>query len=132
MCLTRMTRISRTKKIERKGNGAGFTLLEVLMAMVVLSVGILGVIKVQISSIDSNAHSRRVSDLSNHALERVEELMTVSYGNLSNGETSEGEYTIQWEVYTDTPIVNAKSVMIKVNHSRDREKRFYYMKFDKI
>ncbi len=124
--------LTRTPKSEQNGDNAGFTLLEVLMALVVLSVGVLAVIKVQLAAIDSNAHSRRISDASNHAVERVEELMTISYAELVDGQTSEGAYSVEWEVFPNVPVANAKTVVVKVNHSRDKEKRFYYMKYDKI
>ncbi|MCP4690815.1 MAG: prepilin-type N-terminal cleavage/methylation domain-containing protein [Desulfobacterales bacterium] len=124
--------MTHTKRNRNSSGDSGFTLLEVLMAMLITSVGVFSLISLQMTSIESNAHSRRVSELSNHALARVEELLAIDYDDLQTGEISEDEYTIKWDVYANVPIVDAKTVVVTVSHVRERDKRYYYMKYDKI
>lgn len=59
----------------------GFTLLEVLIALVILSVGILGVAKMQLSAIDGNAKARKHTQLIIAAQNRIELIMQMQYSD---------------------------------------------------
>lgn len=58
---------------------SGFTLLEVLIALVIFAVGILGVATMQISSIQGNSHGRQVSEASSVISDRIETLLSLDY-----------------------------------------------------
>lgn len=58
---------------------SGFTLLEVLIALVIFAVGILGAASMQISSIQGNSHGRQVSEASGILSDRIETLITLDY-----------------------------------------------------
>ncbi len=125
----------------------GFTLIEVLMAMAIFSIGILGVAAMQIASVKGNASARGVTDIATWASDRVEDLTALPYddnllspgvhsiaaGNLSmatdgidnnfNGVIDvdaggeTGPVTIEWTVVPDSPVNNAKTVTITVRHN---------------
>ena len=64
-----------------KSNTAGFTLLEVLIALVILAVGILGVATMQISSIQGNSKGRQISEATSLASALMEDLLAREYNN---------------------------------------------------
>ena len=63
------------KKVQKNG----FTLLEVLIAVVILTIGILGVNALQITSIRGNSTARGLSESTNFAAAQVEELIQAPY-----------------------------------------------------
>lgn len=120
----------------------GFTLIEVLIAMAIFSIGILGVAAMQTSSTRGNSAAGRVTSNLTWAADRVEELMALPYahadliagnhsvaaGNLtaatdgidnnSDGRIDEagetGNIAIQWTVTDDTPVKSTKTIQITV------------------
>ena len=137
--------IHETRSSARKTE-SGFTLIEILIAMAIFSIGILGVAAMQTASVKGNASARGVTDIATWASDRVEKLTALPYddsslspgvhsiaaGNLSMttdavdndfdglideaGET--GPVTIQWTVVQDNPVNNAKAVTITVQHNK--------------
>ena len=69
-----------------KGN-TGFTLIEVLIAMAIFSIGILGVAMLQSGSIRGNTSARGVTDIALIATDRLEMLRSLPYDDpaLSDG-----------------------------------------------
>ncbi len=85
---------------------AGFSLLEVLVAMAIFAIGILAVYSMQFTAIRGNATARGVTENITLASGKVEELMALAYdhSDLSVGlhqETPTGYQTIQWQVTAD-------------------------------
>jgi len=62
-------------------NQYGFTLVELLIALVIFTVGILGVATMQLTSIKGNSKGRIISEASNVAAQRIEQLMALDYGD---------------------------------------------------
>jgi type IV pilus assembly protein PilV len=123
----------------------GFTLIEVLMAVSIFSIGILGVAAMQMASVKGNASARGVTDIATWASDRVEKLMVLPYsdngllpgvysiaaGNLTmttdgidndfdglideGGET--GPATIDWTIVQDSPVDNTKTLTVTVQHN---------------
>ncbi|MFQ5780144.1 MAG: prepilin-type N-terminal cleavage/methylation domain-containing protein [Nitrospiria bacterium] len=60
----------------------GFTLLEVLIALVILSIGLLGVLGMIASSVRGNTFSQQVSIATNLAQDRIEEMKNVPFDAL--------------------------------------------------
>ena len=58
---------------------AGYTLLEVIMAMAILSIGLLAVGYMQITAINSNTTGSRITEGTTLALGKMEELITLRY-----------------------------------------------------
>ncbi len=104
----------------------GFTLLEVLIALVILSVGVLGVAKMQLSSIEGNSKARKYTELVIAAQNQIELIMQMQYSDsaLSDGLTAvlghSDDSTIP-ESYTLTYTVNTvsdcKKITVSLLHS---------------
>ena len=75
-------------------NQNGFTLVELLIALVIFAVGILGVGTMQITSIKGNSKGRLISEASNLAADRIEIFMSLDY-NDSDLNDGDGDGTDQ-------------------------------------
>lgn len=137
--------IHQTRPNKKKITDHGFTVIEVLMAISIFAIGILGVAAMQIAAVKGNASARGVTDIATWAADRVEKLMVLPYddnglipgvysigaGTLTmttdeidndfdglideGGET--GPVTIAWTIVEDTPVDNTKTVTITVQHN---------------
>jgi prepilin-type N-terminal cleavage/methylation domain-containing protein len=63
----------------------GFSLIEVMIALVVLLIGMLGVMSMQYYAIKGNASSRELRIATDLSRDAMEELETVAYANLADG-----------------------------------------------
>ena len=61
----------------------GFTLLEILVALVILSIGVLGYMAVQFQSVSSRAFAKTMHRAMTTGISNLEELRTVAFGQLS-------------------------------------------------
>jgi len=120
-------KLSSKKKV--CGNQSGFTLLEVLIAISILTVGLLGVAQMQIMGITGNYFSGNTTAALTLAEEKMEDLLGKSYtdAELTSGnhpdannpidETGQagGIYTRMWIVTDNTPITDTKTVTVTVS-----------------
>lgn len=60
-------------------NKAGFTLIEVLIAVAVFTIGILSANVMQISSIKGNSKANRITESANWASDKIESLLVLDY-----------------------------------------------------
>lgn len=141
----------------------GFGLLELLIAMSILAVGILGITKMQMQAGFGNAGSRTQSAAVNLARSKVEELKrvgaysiqegavpdlidpesanpatTIDLGNWSTPDFTEGPFnesqdpsnprgkifTRSWNVVDNYPIVNFKTIRVRVSWSQSGQDRY--------
>jgi len=127
-------------------NQSGFTLLEVLIAISILTVGLLGVAQMQIMGIRGNYFSGNTTTALTLAEEKMEDLLGKSYshddlkddepGNNANltsittidheelnidetGQTGGGIYHRIWNVADNTPITDTKTVTLIVTWDND-------------
>lgn len=81
----------------------GFTLIEVLIAMAIFSIGILGVGTMQLRSTGGNTNARIGTEASVWAQDRVETLMLLPFTDAAFAtgahQVIEGLYTVDWTVY---------------------------------
>ena len=119
-----------TKKTHRS-NEQGFTLVEVIIAMVIFSFGTLAIVNMQISSMQGNSTARRITAQSVVAQNKLEQLFVLAYDNPwlepagnppgadSDGnthqETTPHGYTVSWDVIDDDPIADSKLVTVTVS-----------------
>ena len=99
----------------------GFTLLEVIIALFIFSVGLLAVASMQMSAIKGNYFSGTLTEASNWAADQMETLMSLPYteDDLAAGDhpdvpLEEGIYTITWNVLEDDTTNNTKTIAITV------------------
>ena len=116
----------------------GLTLPEVLVAMVVLSLGLLALTKMQITAIQVNSASSRLTQGTTIAQDKVEQLMALPYTDAQlDDQTPVGQvttytetratqgYTITWQVDQDTPAVGVKTINLTVTwRNRGRQQTF--------
>jgi prepilin-type N-terminal cleavage/methylation domain-containing protein len=76
---------------------AGYTLVEVLMAMAVFLIGILAVLMMQIKAIDTNASARSVTENYTWAMDKAEELLAQNY---DDAQLATGEHSVAAGTFT--------------------------------
>jgi len=67
---------------------SGFTIMEVLIAMAIFAIGILGIATMQISATQGNTTARKASEASEFTQQMVETTMAISYSSLAPGTTT--------------------------------------------
>ena len=99
-----------------KINTNGFTLLEVIIAMAILAFGILGLSKMQISSIRGNDSAMEFTRGSTWAADNIETLMILNYDDpgFADGSDSEGIFNIDWIITPSDPVPNVKKITMTV------------------
>jgi len=86
---------------KRKNNTRGFTLVEVMIAISIFTIGILAIASMQISAINGNDSANNLTGATTWAQDRIEELLALPYANVvSGGPINQGMYTISWTVNT--------------------------------
>jgi type IV pilus modification protein PilV len=74
----------------------GFTLIEVMIALAIFSIGILGMYALQISSINGNTSARNRTQAIAWAANRMEILLQTPFAAIADGQETQGPYNIQW------------------------------------
>lgn len=108
----------------------GLTLIETMIALLVLSVGVMGVASMQVGSMHNDARARRATRDSVAASETLEMILSLPYDDPLLRDTDDGykpsrpdhgpfsftatPSTIEWEVDDQFPVPNAKRVSITV------------------
>ncbi|MBU0545062.1 MAG: prepilin-type N-terminal cleavage/methylation domain-containing protein [Proteobacteria bacterium] len=109
------------KKMEesdKKFNNRGFTLIEILIALAIFSIGILGVASMQILSVNYNGYARRTTEATTIVSELIERTMTLPYdaNDLDPANSPQqvmtGIYTVTWNV---TDNVDNKTINMTVS-----------------
>lgn len=82
----------------------GFSMIELLVAIAIFSIGVLAVATLQVSAISGNGGSRKISDALVMAEDQLENLMAIPYGSaeLDPGsnphQVDAGGYSMVWNV----------------------------------
>ncbi|MBT7696182.1 MAG: prepilin-type N-terminal cleavage/methylation domain-containing protein [Desulfobacterales bacterium] len=117
-------------KIKYWGKEQAFTLMEVLIAISIFSVGILAVASMQISAIQANSRATRTTVHITLAQNKLEELISLPYDNPrleaagnfpgtdtagnTHQETTPDGYKITWDIIDDDPVANSKHITVTV------------------
>jgi len=118
-------------------NQSGFTLIEVMIAITILAIGILGVAKMQISAMKGNSYASGLTEATSFAQNKMEELVSIAYDNTDlndvdvdgttglddtanpdGSQTGSGatgiQYDILWNIAVGDPAPNAKHIRVIV------------------
>jgi len=116
------TNVSRTRRARAARPGAGFTLIELVVALVVFALGVLSlglVVPLATKRVNAAGVQTRASAL---AAERAETLLMIPYGDadLTAGTHADPAnpidgYYVQWRVTDDQPITGCKRVVVFVS-----------------
>ena len=110
--------------IRQKRGSRGFTLIEVMIAMAIFSIGILAVGAMQINSTNTNTRARIHTEESTWVVDQIERLTALGYddADLDAGDHAvvQGPYTVSWTVTDDSPVAGAKSITVTVSSSHHR------------
>lgn len=130
----------------------GFSLIEVLVAMCLFSIGILALAQMQIVSMSGNSTSRRITGAATLAESKLEELKSLSYADADltdkdasgdagygtaglddedgdadgseTGVTIMGQaYDVFWNVAADSPVSDSKTIRVIVRRTQPTVKR---------
>lgn len=120
---------------------AGYSLIELMIAMLILAVGVMGIWGMQGAAIRGNTTARKTTDTAALGSDQLEKLMRLPYDDavLAPGTTTtrnEGIYTVAWTVSPlDVPITNVKTVTITASWMEAGQQRsvtYVYYKADQI
>ena len=139
--------------IREKRGRRGFTLIEVLIAMAIFSLGMLAVGTLQITSTNSNASARIHTEEYTWVVDQIEQLTGLDYDHadltatppychlplLPPTHTSadhgghwvvQSPYVVTWWVSDDTPVGGAKMITVEASgsHRRARPIRIDFIK----
>jgi type IV pilus assembly protein PilV len=101
---------------EKRGE-AGFSLIEVLVAMTILAIGMMGVAGLQITAINGNSFSIKKTEASALAADKIEAYQNIAYADIPTGTETEnglGIFTRTTTVEKDVPVNNAKTITVNV------------------
>ena len=109
---------------EKHDRQAGFTLIEVVVAISILSVGLLAVASMQTAAINGNDKAYRITEGVTWAQDRLEYLLALPYDDaalsLGTGKadpmTPPPNYTITYDVEAG-PIANTKRITVIATHN---------------
>ncbi len=81
------------------GNRSGFTIVEVIVATIILTVGLLGIVGAMGQMTRLRGRADRLSTASFYAQDRMEQLRALGCGAAASGtETLDGKYIMRWTV----------------------------------
>ena len=101
----------------------GFTLLEVIVAISILTFGLLAVASMQMTAIRGNYNASNITEATTVAQDRLEDLMGLLYSDPlldpGNGMSdpappSPSGYTITYDVLNNNPITNTRLIAVTV------------------
>ena len=103
---------------------AGFTILEVMGAISILTVGLMAIFSAQTRSIMGNTDANRQTEAMTLAQDKMEELLAVPYEDLDetgSPDVAPGGYEVAWTV-TEHAADNYKLIEVEVAGERLRKK----------
>jgi len=107
---------------KRKGmlNLKGFTLIEVMIAILILAIGMMAMALLQVTAIRGGSFANQMTQASIYGQDKIEELKNTSYSSVvtaadtvtsSNGVT----FNRSWTVATDSPYPDSKTITLTVS-----------------
>nr|WP_321400259.1 prepilin-type N-terminal cleavage/methylation domain-containing protein [uncultured Desulfobacter sp.] len=131
---------------QQRYNDAGFTLIEVLIALMVFSIGILSIGMMQLRAIGGNNFANQLTEATVFGSDQIEQMLSWDYDDDRLKSTNNNAYTLPdgsnltadgdqadsdnfchayWQISDDTPVTDSKTIDVTVYWSRKGElKRF--------
>ncbi|MCB9480962.1 MAG: prepilin-type N-terminal cleavage/methylation domain-containing protein [Desulfobacteraceae bacterium] len=120
-------------------NEKGFTLIEVMMALVMFSMGISAVLTLQVSAVKTNLSSYYLQGASNALNNSIERIIDNEYDKVTSDESGIADFSnpvflTSWKVTEDFPEENIKKIDIAVKWTKGSKDHhidytFYKKKF---
>lgn len=100
---------------ERATAQEGFTLIEVMVALVIFTFGILAILTLQVTSITGGFKAQDITEAASVGANQMERLSSLEYAYLADGtETVDGKYTVTWDVTANPPEAPANTTDIQI------------------
>ena len=142
--------------MNRLQQNSGFSLIEVIIALAIFSIGIVGLYAVQTRTISQNYTSSRITTAVTWASDKAEDLLGHNYKDLTDGNgngvaglsdtnpncapgnavdgcevSPDGIYTLQWNVAENRPVYRSKIIRVIVTSQRAGTGRLVDMEYVK-
>lgn len=113
----------------------GFSLIEVMITLGVLSLGIVGMLVMQASAIKGNSTANTITEASAWAGDYVERLFLTPYSNVTAGSenSTDGKYALTWNVTENVTLNGTKTILVTVKRTErgvERSVDYMYVKSD--
>ena len=116
-------------KRKKSSGQEGFTIIEVMIAMVILGIGIFSIVGLQTRNMAYNTGSKKQTEGYNLAMDRVEQLLALPYP-VASGNATEGPYAVTWTV-SGNAINNTQSVDVRVNWNNNEVAQVNFIRTQK-
>lgn len=98
----------------------GFTLIEVMIAILILSVGMMAMALLQVTAIRGGSFANQVTQASIYGQDKIEELKNTSYNSIISGNDAVTSangiiYNRSWTVAASLPYTSSKTISLSVS-----------------
>ncbi len=107
----------------RRSDRRGFTLIEIMVGLVLLTIGALSLAAMSATVANANRDSTNRTRADQLLHEKVEELQSMNYGDIESGDddfdVGDIAFTVTWTVENDTPVNDVKRVTLVANWTEE-------------
>jgi prepilin-type N-terminal cleavage/methylation domain-containing protein len=94
----------------------GFTLVEVLVSISLLTIALLGLCGASVMAMKGNSLSQMSTKATVMAKDKMEVLKNLNYNQITSGsDTPEANYARQWTVTNNAPVTDVKTIAVTVS-----------------
>jgi type II secretory pathway pseudopilin PulG len=108
-------------KIRKKLSEEGFTILEVMVGLIIFSLGLLLLMSMMVVSIQGNSWSENATQSAQLAREKIEQIKNDPATYLGSGRDVIGDYVRSWDVSWVTADLSAVTVRVAWTDANNRD-----------